>query len=211
MIAEVPAAITPPIDVIAEGDDLIASSRALRGANAPVLVEGGRSLNRRLVDPLGPIQVVAASIAGDGALGRTTRRAPAAPTVHHVVFHQRAGGPSVEAEIAIAIGRPDTGVVTDTTTGRAGAPALAANEVAVGRQTPVDGVVSTRTEIHRHVSGILPIGVEIPAVGTLLIGSDGLRLKAGGRGANQACDEQTTREDAPKRECREHVVFHCLS
>lgn len=56
-------------------------------ADGPVLVEGGRADDRRLVDLLVLVDVVGGSVAGDGALVRHARaRIVAAVVLEDVVF-----------------------------------------------------------------------------------------------------------------------------
>lgn len=75
---------SPGLEVI-RGGDCAAGSLVL--ADGPILVEGGRADDRRLVDLLVLIDVVGGSIAGDGALVRHARaRIVTAIVLEDVVF-----------------------------------------------------------------------------------------------------------------------------
>ena len=114
MASEIPALAPPRVDVVGEGDGLVAPGRSLRGPDTPVLIEGPSAVDGRCVDSLGPIQVVRATITADGADRRSSGRPPAAPAVDDVVLDEWVSRPPIESQIRIAGGRPDAGVVADS-------------------------------------------------------------------------------------------------
>src|SRR6185503_9499087 len=110
---QIPAPAGPRVHVVAEGDGLVASSGPLRSPHAPVLIEGSRAVDGRGIDALGPVQVVRATITGDGADRGSSRRPPAAPAVDDVVFDERVPRPSIQGQIGVAVRAPDARVVAD--------------------------------------------------------------------------------------------------
>lgn len=99
---QVHAQASPGVEVIRGGDR---ATGPLVLANGPVLVEGGRALDRRLVDLLVLVDVVGGSVTVDGAFVRHARaRIVAAIVLEDVVFNQGVSGPSIHREVGISIG-----------------------------------------------------------------------------------------------------------
>jgi hypothetical protein len=98
--------------------------------NGPELLEGGCSVDRRLVSACGLEDVVGAAVSGNGTLLLSSRTGVVrAIGFDNVVFDQGVAGPAVQRNVRVDVaGVPGArvGHVADT----AGVPALAGDEVA---------------------------------------------------------------------------------
>ena len=100
--AERQARALPGGEVVGHGDG---AARPLVDADGPVLVEGRRALDRRLVDALRAVDVVHGSIRCHAAeLGRPCRRVVRAKVLNHVVLDQRALSPAVHGQVRVSVG-----------------------------------------------------------------------------------------------------------
>lgn len=92
----------PRIEVIRRRDGAAGSVRL---PHTPVLIEGGRALDARLVDALRAVDVVRGPVAGDGPkTGSARTGVVGAEVLDNVVLDQRIGGPPVDREVRIAVG-----------------------------------------------------------------------------------------------------------
>ena len=77
----------------------------LGAADGPVLIEGGGSRNRRLVDLLVCVDVVNRSVTGNSSLeSHAAAGVVFAIAFHNVVFHKGASGPAVHSKVRVARG-----------------------------------------------------------------------------------------------------------
>jgi len=67
MTPQIQACIPPRVNVVGKGDGLVAPGRSLRRPDTPVLEKSSSAVNGRRVDSLGPIYLVGATVAGNGA------------------------------------------------------------------------------------------------------------------------------------------------
>jgi hypothetical protein len=73
--------------------------------NRPVLLEGRRTQDRRLVGAGRLQDVVGGAINGDRALGGRGRRGIViTEALNNVVLDQRVGGPAIDGKVAVAVG-----------------------------------------------------------------------------------------------------------
>jgi hypothetical protein len=74
-------------------------------ADRPELVKGRSAFNRSLIDLLGLIDVVYASVTINGAdEGQTRARVVVAVVLKNIVFDKRVGGPAVDRKVSITRG-----------------------------------------------------------------------------------------------------------
>jgi hypothetical protein len=99
--AEVEAVALPRVEVVARGDG---AAGALALAHADVLPERLRARDRRLVDLLVLVDVVARAVRGDRANEGTTRAGPSVVLLD-VVLDERVRRPAVDGERAAARAR----------------------------------------------------------------------------------------------------------
>src|ERR1700761_5623262 len=111
MTPQIQARISPRVNVVGEGDGLVAPGRSLRPPNAPVLIESCSAINGRRVDSLGQIDVVRTAITVNAAYRRSSGRSKSAPAINDVIFYKRASRPPIESQISIAGRLPDAGIV----------------------------------------------------------------------------------------------------
>lgn len=94
--------------MIGSGDG---AAGALGSADRPVLVEGRGADDGGLIHALGLVYVVCGSVGGHGTLQCSTGgRVVRSEVLYDVVLDERAGGPSVDGEVAVAIGAVGTAV-----------------------------------------------------------------------------------------------------
>lgn len=99
----------PGVEVVRHVDG---AASALVDTDRPVLVEGAGTLNGRLVDTLGPVDVVDRAVGGDAAeLGGAGRGIIGAEVLNDVVFDERALGPAVDGKVRVAVGAVGTAIV----------------------------------------------------------------------------------------------------
>src|SRR5687767_9965443 len=159
MVAEIHAVRGPGIEVVARGDG---STHALLLPHAPVLVERARAFDRWCVHPLGAVDVVGATIAGDRAHeALPAGRPPGAPTIDDVILDQRILRPTVQRQIRIAVRTERARVGHGTAT--AGVPALAAHPVV--DVAPLGGIAAATVHAEGHVAAVLPERVVVAVVG----------------------------------------------
>lgn len=107
--AERQASSSPRVKVVAGRDG---ASDALGSADRPVLLKGRGALDGWRVGAGGLVNVVRAAVAGHLAdLGSAGRWVVGSVGLDDVVFDERARGPAVEREVAVAIGAIGTGVL----------------------------------------------------------------------------------------------------
>jgi hypothetical protein len=100
----------PRVEVVAGRDR---AAGAVRLADAPVLVERRRALDRGLVDARAFVDVVRAPVGGDGALvGEPAGRVVRAEVLGDVVLDERVRRPALDGEVRVA-GRRVVGVERD--------------------------------------------------------------------------------------------------
>jgi len=136
--AELQSRRRPRVEVVRGGDS---SAGAVALADRPVLVEGRGALDRRLIDALSFVDVVCRAVRGETALERRAGGGVVgAEVLDNVVLDERAGGPSVHGEVAVAAR------VVRTAEGdrpsSAGEPSLSSDKVAAC--APAYAVLSTR-------------------------------------------------------------------
>lgn len=86
--------------------------------HGPKLLDGLRAVDARRVGVRRGVYVVDAAVGCDGAfLGGTGGRVVGAEAVDDVVLDERLAGPSVDGEVAVAVGFVGTGVLNDTSAG----------------------------------------------------------------------------------------------
>lgn len=118
MLTELHALRGPRIKV---GLHVDRTAGALVLANRPVLLKGRGAVNRRLVGTSCLRNLVRAAVNGDGALVLGIRRRVVGTKVlNDVVLNERAAGPAVDGEVAVAVGVVGTGVCDGTS--RTGIP-----------------------------------------------------------------------------------------
>jgi hypothetical protein len=66
MTPQIQPNIPPRVNVVGEGDGLVAPGRPLRSPDTPVLIKSSSAVNGGRVDSLGPIYVVCAAISVNG-------------------------------------------------------------------------------------------------------------------------------------------------
>jgi len=174
-LTKLQVALAPPlIKVLARVDG---AADTLGAPDRPILVEGRRADNRRLVDAPCAVDVVHAAIVLDRAeAGGTCRRVVCAVGFDDVVLDQRVGGPSVERKVcfvSLSSSRPryrkviltavDIVVVPSTVirnlTRRAGVPSLAANPIV--HVVPAYAIRAARAWVEVDCARVvLPEGIE---------------------------------------------------
>lgn len=136
VLAELHAQLGPGVEVVGGSDS---SRGALVLADRPVLVEGGGTLDGRLLSADTLVDIVDGAVSGDGThVGETAAGVVGAVGLEDVVLNQGVGAPSVDGEVRVALGRVATLEVD--VAGRAGGPSLAGNEVVA--VLPADGVLA---------------------------------------------------------------------
>ena len=128
--------VSPIVDVVGHGDFLVGPGwRAAPGIF--ILPESGCTDNGRCIDPLAFVTTVGMPIAAYGAERRTTRHGA---LLCNVVFDERAGGPSIDADKVIAA--TEGADIVAYGPGRPGAPAFTADHI--GDVAVADGEVTPR-------------------------------------------------------------------
>ena len=108
MSTQVHSQLSPGIEVVLSCNS---SPNPLGLPNGPVLRECGGSFDRSGVGPGSRVNIVCGSVRGDSALVRTsTSRVIVAVGFHDVILDQRIGGPTVDGEVAVAIGSEGTAI-----------------------------------------------------------------------------------------------------
>lgn len=99
---------TPRIEMVGSGDR---TSNSLRPSHAEILLESRSAHNRRGIGAGSLVYVVSSAIGSHGASGLQTRGwVVRAVRFYNVVFDERALGPAINREIAIATWRECSGV-----------------------------------------------------------------------------------------------------
>jgi len=99
---EIQSQVGPSIEVVGGGDS---SAGTGAGADRPVLLEGGGTLNRRLVGLGLGVDGIAGTIAGQGSnLSHSRARVVVDIVLKNVVLDQGVLSPAVNIEIGISIG-----------------------------------------------------------------------------------------------------------
>ena len=124
---EVLSGLCPSIEVVLSRD---VATNPLLGPDRSELGKRGSPQNRRLVDPLGLIDIICASVALDrpllaSAAGRVVR----AVGLDDVVLDEGVLGPAVERDVAVDVGCVPGTVINDVL-GATRVPALAGHKVA---------------------------------------------------------------------------------
>jgi len=113
--------------VVCRGDR---STSPFTRADGPILLKGCRPLDRGLVRARGFQNRICRSVAGNGAFRCcATGGIVCAEILHNVVFNQRACGPAVDGEVAVAVGSVSGAIVDDPSTSRV--PSLSSDKVTV--------------------------------------------------------------------------------
>jgi len=159
---EVQAERSPRVEVVRSRDR---AGRALVLANGPVLVEGSRTLDGRLVHAGALIDIVRRPIGVHGTLVRQTRGGVVgAEVLENVVLNEWARRPAVDREVAVTL-RVVAAAEVDSP-GRSWVPSLATNEVTIGTG-PLDAVrASTTVRVGDLLATIGPERVVITVVGS---------------------------------------------
>lgn len=106
--AELETGLSPSVEV---GLDVDGSANAVVLADGPELVEGGSSLDGRLIHTSGLENVVGAVVGLDGSeLFGSGGGIVGAEALNDVVLDERVLGPAVDGEVAVSIGFPCTTV-----------------------------------------------------------------------------------------------------
>lgn len=100
--AQSQAQVAPCVEVVPNVDR---AAGAVVAADRPVLVKGGGSDDGRLVDSLRAVDVVDAAVRGHlTQLGGAGGWVVGSKVLNNVVLNQRVLGPSIDGEVAVAIG-----------------------------------------------------------------------------------------------------------
>ena len=104
--AETHSELSPSVEVVSSSDS---SAAALVPTDRPVLVEGGRSGNGRLVHLLMGVDIVDGSISGHGSLeGHAAAGVVFTIVLHDVILDKGAGGPPVDSKVSVSRGAEST-------------------------------------------------------------------------------------------------------
>ena len=90
----------PSLEMLGYGNG---TAGTLRCTHAPVLLEGGITVDGRLIYTSGLVYIIGTAVYGDGSLGGCPRRTPGSPAVYNVILHQRLSAPSVYTEVRITV------------------------------------------------------------------------------------------------------------
>lgn len=158
---------TPSIEVVADGDG---ARGTVARTDRPVLVEGLCSVDGRLVDTLGTVEVVGGAIRGGGTEeARSSAGIVVTEGFDDVVLDEGTASPSVDGEITVSIGPVVCSIGNGTS--RTGVPSLSAYKVTLVAG-PLDTVLATSTVgIGNGSSTISPEGVVVSSTGTGAAGS----------------------------------------
>jgi hypothetical protein len=108
VVAHLHAVLGPSSEMVAGGHS---TADPLLRANAPVLGESLRAVDGRCVDASTGVDLVLAAVGGHGALvSQLAGGVVGAVRVEDVVFDERVAGPTVDAEVGVAVGLEGAGV-----------------------------------------------------------------------------------------------------
>lgn len=81
------------------------AANTVRSPDRPVLSKSLRTVDGRCIDTSGGVDIVGAAVGLNGALELPTARGVVrAKGLHNVVLHERIASPSIDGEVAVAIG-----------------------------------------------------------------------------------------------------------
>ena len=90
----------PSLKVLSYGNG---TAGTLTLAYTPVLLEGGVTVDGRLIYTSGLVYIIGCTVYGNGSLRGCSRRTPGSPTVYNVVLYERISTPSVYTEVRISV------------------------------------------------------------------------------------------------------------